>query len=384
MSLYDILVFGCEDISTRDAFVDVLKDLIVESGLLMSEVRFLTDPSGYLNTRNPRTPTVAACFSKPSQDELAVLTVLLHARMPIIPIARPNEKFENFPILLRPLNGTLIPHDKGAWGPTAITVLDSVGLLRAQRRLFISYRRTESRDTAVQLHDELSGRGFQVFLDTHSIRPGKVFQDNLWHSLCDSDVMIMLDTATYFKSKWTREEFGRSLSMGINILRLIWPGHTPEQSSELSEKRILTDTDFNEEVLKPDILEEIAEKVELLRARGLAARHTEMTGKLKTGIESIGATICGTGAYRSMSIKLKDGREAWVYPVIGVPTANMMHDVALRAQNAKHAGPYMVYDHTGITSEWLEHLGWLDQSIPDVDVMRVSEAAGILAKRPLS
>ena len=66
-----------------------------------------------------------------------------------------------------------------------------------------------SRDAAVQLHDALTARGFDVFLDTHSIRPGKVFQDDLWRSAyCNSDVVVMLDTKRIlFESKWTREEF---------------------------------------------------------------------------------------------------------------------------------------------------------------------------------
>lgn len=43
-------------------------------------------------------------------------------------------------------------------------------------------------------HDVLSGRGFDVFLDTHDIRPGNPFQEMLFQRLADSDVVIMLDT----------------------------------------------------------------------------------------------------------------------------------------------------------------------------------------------
>jgi hypothetical protein len=250
-----------------------------------------------------------------------------------------------------------------------------------QRRLFISYRRTEAREAAVQLHDQMAARGFQVFLDTHSIRPGRVFQDDLWQSLTDSDVMVMLDTATYFESKWTREEFGRAQSMGISILRLVWPGITPEETAELSEQRPLTHSDFDGPLLKADVLQDIVEKTERLRARSLAARHTEITGKLKAGAEAAGAKIRGAGAFRSISIELQSGDDAWAYPVIGVPTANMMYDIALRAAAADHARPFLVYDHTGITTDWLSHLGWLDESIGEVDFMRVADAADVLARR---
>src|SRR3546814_19332699 len=92
----------------------------------------------------------------------------------------------------------------------ASTMLECVGLLRRQRRVFVSYRRVESRAAALQLHDLLASRGFDVFFDTHDIRPGDPFQDVLWHRLVDSAVMVMLEKPTYFDSLWTRQTIGRT------------------------------------------------------------------------------------------------------------------------------------------------------------------------------
>lgn len=381
MSLYDVLVLGCPKRETRDQFIGVLRDLLAEGDVPESEVRLITEPADYLNNINPRVPTVAACFSDLSDVELKTVSTLIAARVPVIPVAMDEQRFETFPEPLQPLNGAVLSPNMEGWTSAGAAILESVGLLRMQRRLFISYRRTEAREAAVQLHDQMTARGFQVFLDTHSIRPGRVFQGDLWHSLSDSDVMVMLDTATYFESKWTREEFGRAQSMGISILRLVWPGVTPEETAELSEKRPLTLRDFDGPLLKSDVLQDIVEKAERLRARSLAARHTEITGKLKVGAESVGAKIRGTGAFRSVLIELQSGDNAWAYPVIGVPTANMMHDIALRAAASDRARPFLVYDHTGITTEWLSHLGWLDESIGEVDFMRVADAADVLARR---
>src|SRR3546814_9098176 len=77
--------------------------------------------------------------------------------------------------------------------------------------------------------------GFDVFLDTHDIRPGDPFQDVLWHRLVDSDVMVMLDTPTYFDSRWTRQEIGRARAQEIQVLRVIWPEHTPNKLTDLAE-----------------------------------------------------------------------------------------------------------------------------------------------------
>src|SRR3546814_19005773 len=67
------------------------------------------------------------------------------------------------------------------------------------------------------------------------IRPGDPFQDVLWHRLVDSDVMVMLDTPTYFDSRWTRQEIGRARAKEIQVLRVIWPEHTPNKLTDLAE-----------------------------------------------------------------------------------------------------------------------------------------------------
>jgi len=315
MSLYDLLVLGCRNRKDLRDFLSAVKALVDDSGIPVEDVQIITDAGSFASTLDRRKPTACACFRTPNATELAVVKRLLEARAPVVPIARTNERFEDFPKELQPLNGAKLPDDRDQWSTTAVAVLESAGLLRSQRRVFVSYRRDEAREPAIQLHDELSGRGFQVFLDTHAIRPGKVFQDQLWHSLCDSDVMVMLDTQTYFQRKWTRQEFGRAQSMGVNILRLVFPDHTPNPATQLTEKRELSDQDFDGEFLRNSVIDDVVEKVERLRARSIAARLLEMTGKLKTEVEAVGGSLEGTGAHRSVALKLDTGDRVWAYPI---------------------------------------------------------------------
>jgi hypothetical protein len=47
---------------------------------------------------------------------------------------------------------------------------------------------------------------------------------------------VMLDTPTYFESKWTRQELGRARAKEIHVLRVVWPDHSlliPEQAAPL-------------------------------------------------------------------------------------------------------------------------------------------------------
>jgi hypothetical protein len=235
---------------------------------------------------------------------------------------------------------------------------------------------------AVQLHDHLSGAGFDVFLDTHDIRPGEPFQEMLWHRLADCDVVIMLDTPNYFESKWTKQELGRTLAKGIHILRLIWPDHTSSRHLTLSDTISFQKSDFNNGPrLKPAMLALVARKTETLRSRSVATRHREIAGKLRIEVERIGGAFRGIGLYRSIAIALPNGRKVYAYPAVGIPTADLLNDVHAKAQKAGQDGiPCLVYDHFGIREKWLAHLRWLDEQITTVRALKVFDAGWELAE----
>lgn len=266
--------------------------------------------------------------------------------------------------------------------PVRAALLECVGLLRRQRRVFVSYRRIESRAAALQLHDLLSARGFDVFLDTHDIRPGDPFQDVLWHRLVDSDVMVMLDTPGYFDSRWTRQEIGRARAKDIQVLRVIWPEHTPNKLTDMAETVYLDAGELEgpDGPIRDVVAETIVLEVERLRSRSIAARYMSITGKLRADVEKIGASIEGVGAHRAIAVRLLDDRRVWAYPVVGVPTAEILNDIADKANRAdQHEVPVLVYDHVGIRDAWSSHLKWLDDQIRAVRAIKVSEAGWALA-----
>src|SRR3546814_16006263 len=76
----------------------------------------------------------------------------------------------------------------------ASTMLECVGLLRRQRRVFVSYRRVESRAAAFQLQDLLASRGIDVFLDTQDLWPGDPFPTVLLNRIGASGVLVFVDT----------------------------------------------------------------------------------------------------------------------------------------------------------------------------------------------
>lgn len=382
MSIYELGILGNASVDDRVRLTNTIARMVEPFGLAMGVDVKLRD-SATIGTRDSHSAFAAVYFGGPNRRDLEVISDLTAQSMPIIPTVPPNGNFiADIPDALHGTNGLRLREDDPDLTELAVSLLECVGLLRRQRRVFISYRRVESSSAALQLHDLLSARGFDVFLDTHDIRPGEPFQDILWNRLCDSDVMVMLDTPTYFESKWTRQEIGRARAKGIQVLRVIWPAHTPSKLTDLAETIYLDPEELKE--INGPLLEKTADSivltVESLRSRSIASRYMSITGKLRADVEMIGATVEGIGAHRAISIRLLNDRTVWAYPVVGIPTADLFHDVADKARKANQRGaPILVYDHIGIRELWVAHLKWLDDNISSVRAIRVSEAGWILA-----
>lgn len=382
MSFYELGILGNPTADERQRLTASIAMMVEAFGLSIgSNVNLLDGDT--IRSRNPRVAFAAVYFGGSNHTDLEVVSALSASSLPIIPATRPGGNFTtDVPDAVRGANGLLLRADDPDLTELAVALLECVGLLRRQRRVFISYRRVESRTAAMQLHDLLTSRGFDVFLDTHDIRPGEPFQDALWNRLCDSDVMVMLDTPTYFDSKWTRQEIGRARAKEIQVLRVVWPEHKPTKLTDMSETIYLKRSEMRgaDGPVIDKTADAIVLAVESLRSRSIASRYMSITGKLRAAVEMIGCAVEGIGAHRAISIRLLDDRIVWAYPIVGLPAADLFHDIADKARRAKQdAVPILVYDHVGIRDLWAAHLKWLDDNISSVRAIKVSEAGWRLA-----
>lgn len=379
MSFYEILVLGEVP---RAQFADLSMRIaagVQPFGLHIGrevQIRTATDQAD----RDPKCSTVVAFFAGPSLTDNDLALRLQSRGIPLIPVIQRDATFSLLPGQLAVPNGIKLSSDADMQ-TLASALLESAGLMRQQRRVFISYRQSESREAAVQLHDILVEHGFDTFLDTHSIRPGEPFQDVLWHRMTDSDVVIMLDTETYFDGRWTREEFGKALAKEVHILRLVWPGRLPTRHLSAGETVQLSAADLTaaKTLVKP-VVDELIATVERIRSRSIAARFRTLTGKLRAEMERIGAVFEGVGAHHAIAIRLPGGRRLWAYPAVGVPTAKSLNEIAERAIELGDGDPILIYDHAGIHENWVRHLDWLDSNLPVVDAVKVFEAGLRLAE----
>ena len=308
----------------RTRLVNTLYGMVRDFGLSIGGDVIIHD-SASIAARDKHAAFVAAYFGGSTLPDKGVIDALVAQSAPVIPTLAPDGDFETQILQqLRLLNVQRRRVADHELAELATVMLECVGLLRRQRRAFISYRRTELRAAAGQLHDVLTSRGFDVFLDTHDIRPGEPFPDVLWHRLCDSDVMIMLDTPTYFSRRWTKQEIGRARAKDIHVLRIVWPGFTPNQFTALSETIYLECADLtgNDGPIVAATADWIVLRVERLRSRSIASRYMSLTGKLRAEVERIGGAIDGIAPHRAIAINLPDGEKLWAYPVVGIPLPN--------------------------------------------------------------
>lgn len=242
-------------------------------------------------------------------------------------------------------------------------ILEGFHLLRRRRRLFISYKRTESRDIALQIYDKFESLNYDVFLDTHTVPKGSKFQLELWHRMCDSDVVILLDTENFIKSEWCEKELSFAIDKRISIIRLKFPAHSLSDA----EGALMYRYDLNEDVsfansnqLNAKTLEEISILCESVRARALAARQDNIVGEFITTATRFSKSVKRVS---NSLLKLRScgSSDSYFIPAIGVPISKDFQEVEAELKDKTNV--FIIYDDTAILSEWINHLTWLNDQL---------------------
>lgn len=371
MALYEIAVLGDPTEDQVNALKRSLEVAADQFKLRIGEdISLVIQPAEF--RPNKRVAASAVFFGGTATVGCDITKVLDLQSIPILPVASTDTAVgAEIPLALRTLNCMF--SDKVSSDRIFSALLECVGLLPRQRRVFLSYRRNEATAAAVQLFAELSARQFEVFLDTHGIGPAVDFQEALWHQLCDVDVLVMLETPNYFESRWTSAEYGRALSKGIGVLRVQWPDSTPSMHTGTASRVETLATEFDAiGRLADSAIDRICAQLENVRSLSHAIRQLSMLNTIQDAIEQVEGKIDGVGANRTIHMTLRSGRRLVVQPTIGVPTALTLQDVLERAGIVECA---VVYDHFGMKHTWQLHLDWLASKVPGTRWVKRSDAA---------
>lgn len=369
--LYELAVLGAPSDAQLSALEEIVGKAVSAFGMnLGDEVAWLVRPDQFAPSQ--RKAAAAVYFGSPGAGAFDVAGLVRRA-VPVLPVVSDlNRVRDEIPQELRHIN--CLDYRDGGARRVATALLECAGLLPRQRRVFLSYKRNEARQAALQLFDALSARLFEVFLDTHSIAPAEDFQAMLWHRLCDSDVLLMLDTPGYFESRWTSAEFGRAQSKGISVLRVDWPDSTPSARTATASRAELLAEEVDPATgqLSATAVEGICLQLEEVRSESHAVRNVNLVSQVRNGIESIRGQFVGIGEHKSIHLQLPNGKNVIVYPTVGVPTSASLHEAATRSPGKTVA---VLYDHVGIHPTWQAHMDWLGEHVRPARWVKACEAA---------
>lgn len=384
---YQIVLLGDNE-TAKEKLRSEIRDRLFELGVDHENHVVFLDSRNSAVDLIPGAPVVGVYFEGLStKSELDFLSYLISKACVVVPVVNDLSKYRNsVPEILYPINGIELD---GNLAKVTSTCLEALNLLRKSRRLFISYRRQESSKAAIQLYEYLDKSGFDVFLDTVSLRPGDPFQEMLWHRLSDTDVVVLLDTPGFLSSRWTEEELAKASAMTIGILQLVWPDHIPAARSALCEKFYLDkmknflkyefstpDNSLNDETLK-----QITVAVESLRARSFAARYNNLVKELKNAAVETGCSV-SIQVDRHVLVSKSAGKSIATIPAVGVPEAisyQEINQIYTERANPEIVKTVLLYDHRNIRETWYQHLCWLDKHLP-VNSVRITEVVQWLQK----
>lgn len=315
-------------------------------------------------------PSFVYYFGKKDHNNLDAdkLDILMTNGDAIIPVYFQKDSFlEEIPKVAWKMNGKVYSNEKT--DSFVNYALEALRLMRQNRKLFISYRRSDSTFVANQLFDALVRCNYDVFLDTYSIGAAKNFQEELHHRLSDCDILIQLYTKEFKVSEWCLQEITAANQKQIGVIELVWPDMKLDIHNHLCEPIILTKDDFltdytNQNAqLTDETVNKISKTVESVRARNMAARQDGLVGEFIKEAQKVGRVMIQE--YKYLVERLKDNNVNVFIPAVGVPQSydcfeSLQFKFLLKNPKTRI---YLIYDDLRIKRKWIEHLDWLNKSL---------------------
>lgn len=325
---YQLIILG-KDFDIQEAIIGSLKDKVKEIGMDFSHFRIINDEN--FDEYTDASPSFCIYLGRNEENkqfaDVELLEKVVVDASLVLPIVQGSlDDFNQcVPKIISTYNGLAVSkQDKDVKvEKIANNILEAFSLLRKNRRVFISYKRDESTSVAIQLYEALERSGFDVFLDTHNIRPSEPFQDELWHRMADSDVVVLLNTSNFLGSMWTTQELAMANQLLLGMIVISWPDHSikDHKDAEISFPIQLKAIDFNDEGKKLDdnVVDTIIGNVESIRARTLAARRDNLISNFMKMSKSEGYEP-QLDSYKIISM-IKNDEEIVLVPAVGIPNS---------------------------------------------------------------
>jgi len=176
-------------------------------------------------------------------------------------------------------HGTLVP-------PRLLsTIFESLGILDKDRKIFISYKRTDATGVAFQLHEGLVKRGFNAFLDKIRVTSPQNIQDEITKAMEETAFILLLHSPEMHESQWITTEIIQALESNMPIVVIHWTNTKQDLPTVVSkmnppivsiEPPIVKNGEIDDSTIK-----EILCKVEDEHYAGLLRRRREAVNAVK-------------------------------------------------------------------------------------------------------
>jgi len=372
----------------KDAIAAELKTLAVDPGTL-ELCEGLPDPPV------EEALEVAVCLgSARAQADFGLaenLENFLQSGVPVVPLIPKGHEFsEVVPPVLSKINAIDLNRESEVFA--ALLLLRLVGLTEEQRRVFISYRRTDALLLAEQLWEELGKRGFDVFLDRFTIEPAVDFQARLTMQLADKAFVLFLESPEALTSPWVSHEINFARQNRLGLLALSWPGLAddaklpdlyPDYRYELNAPSMLpvsyadpvSGKKKEYKVLEDKFCKDLVAVVEANHARAMYRRRRELIGSVEQELRRCNLGFQALTRW-SLRVDLQGGNSAVITVVPRPPDVLDVYDLDLLRKSSKG---YLVHSLAKGPVRRDELLAWAtrDGSIsrwPESDLVEMVES----------
>ena len=225
--------------------------------------------------------------------------------LPVVPVAEDlaTYHFEDIPPscdFLGALNAT--GFEPGAGQAITETVRGYLGVesFAREKKVFISYRRSDAQPVADEVFHYLRDEHFWTFLDRYQIEVGAPVQSRIMSELADMDFVLLIDSEDAAHSKWVMAEITEALRLRIPVCRLCIHGESFFPLYRDARR-------FDWYAGDPSRLN----KLKLLISRGIASRRT-FDQRVQRTVAAVLGQVHGTHMVlaRRQMILAADGREA--------------------------------------------------------------------------
>lgn len=286
----------------------------------------------------------------------------LISKRDILPIAHTHDDFKtNFPDGLSDLNGFFLDDTTLSLSALHNYIFSYFGIISGNRKVFISYRRSETEVLAQTLYDKLIKLKYHPFLDSYSIESGVDFQERLRHELVDSDIVVLLDTPDFNNSDYCMEEFNIANSEQIPVID-IRINVNPKENTHRFCDYIEVDGDMQTITGDSAFADRIIDLMERSRAKAYCIKRKFVIAEFEKRCKEFNLDIVEQGGFMRC-----DTTKECFFPFTNIPNASDLYELTVKMSKipifttyAKH----VLYNGNYCTPDYQKQLDWYNDNLP--------------------